>query len=153
MKFIEGVKVKKLIRHVDDRGYFMEILRDDDNLLRKFGQASISMTYPGVIKAFHYHKLQDDLWFFPSGNAQVVLYDVREDSPTYKMTNVFYMGELNPILLLIPAGVAHGYRVLGNQPATIVYFTTHSYNRENPDEYRIPFDDKEIGFDWTTKNR
>lgn len=152
-KLIEGVQVKRLVRHVDDRGFFMEILRDDDNLLKKFGQASMSLAYPGVVKAFHYHKLQDDLWFFPKGNAQVVLYDMRDDSHTKGMTNVFYMGEYNPILLLIPAGVAHGYRVLGNEPAIIVYFTTMSYNRENPDEYRIPWDDPVIGFDWTTKNR
>ncbi|GAW31240.1 dTDP-4-dehydrorhamnose 3,5-epimerase family protein [Carboxydocella sp. JDF658] len=153
MDTIAGVKVKKLIKRVDDRGFFMEILRDDDELLTRFGQASMSLTYPGVIKAFHYHKKQDDLWFFPVGNAQVVLYDLRQDSPTYKMTNVFYMGEHNPILLTIPKGVAHGYRVLGNEPAVIVYFTTESYDRNNPDEFRIAWDDPEIGFDWTTKNR
>ena len=150
---IDGIQVKKLIRHVDDRGYFMEILRDDDELLKRFGQASLSLSYPGVIKAFHYHKKQDDLWFFPKGDAQVVLYDIRENSPTKGETNVFYMGENNPILLLIPKGVAHGYRVLGNEPAIITYFTTESYDRENPDEYRIDWDDPEIGFDWTTKNR
>ncbi len=150
---IKDVTVKNLIKHVDDRGFFMEILRDDDKLLKRFGQASMSMTYPGVVKAFHYHKRQDDLWFFPSGNAQVVLHDLREDSPTKGETNVFYMGENNPILLFIPAGVAHGYRVLGNMPATIVYFTTESYDRQKPDEYRIAWDDPAIGFDWETKNR
>lgn len=151
--YIDGVRVKRLVRHVDDRGFFMEILRDDDGLLRRFGQASMSLTYPGVVKAFHWHEKQDDLWFFPKGNAQVVLYDLREESPTKGATNVFYMGEHNPILLLIPAGVAHGYRVLGSEPAIIVYFTTRSYDRENPDEHRIPWDHPEIGFDWTTKNR
>ena len=150
---IKDVFVKKLIKHVDDRGFFMEVLRDDDNLLKRFGQASMSMTYPGVIKAFHYHKMQDDLWFFPSGNAQVVLHDMREDSPTKGETNVFYMGEHNPMLLYIPVGVAHGYRVLGNIPATIVYFTTESYDPKGPDEYRIQWDDPAIGFDWSTQNR
>jgi dTDP-4-dehydrorhamnose 3,5-epimerase len=153
MQIIKGVKTKQLIKHVDDRGFFMEILRDDDELLRRFGQASMSLSYPGVIKAFHYHKRQDDLWFFPKGNAQVVLYDTREDSPTYKMTNVFYMGEHNPMLLVIPIGVAHGYRVLGLEPVIIIYFTTESYVASDPDEYRIPWDDPAIGFDWTTKNR
>jgi len=153
MELISGVQVKKLIRHHDDRGFFMEILRDDDELLKRFGQASMSMSYPGVIKAFHYHKRQEDLWFFPSGNAQVVLHDMRPESPTYKKTNTFYMGETNPILLVIPVGVAHGYRVLGNQPATIIYFTTESYQAGSPDEFRIDFDDPQIGFDWTTKNR
>ncbi len=150
---IEGVQVKKLVRHVDDRGFFMEILRDDDELLKRFGQASLSMSYPGVIKAFHYHKRQDDLWFFPKGNAQVVLYDMREDTPTKGQTDVYYMGEHNPILLVIPKGVAHGYRVLGSEPAIITYFTTESYDPQQPDEYRIEWDDPSIGFDWVTRHR
>lgn len=150
---IQGVEVKKLVRHPDDRGFFMEILRDDDELLKRFGQASLSKSYPGVIKAFHYHKRQDDIWFFPVGNAQVVLHDMREDSPTKGETNVFYLGEDNPQIVLIPTGVAHGYRVLGNTPAVIVYFTTESYDPKNPDEYRLAWDDPSIGFDWNTQAR
>jgi len=148
---IEGVKVKKLVKHADDRGYFMEVLRDDDHLLERFGQLSASLSYPGVIKAFHYHKKQDDIWFFPKGNAQVVLYDLRKDSSTYEETDVYYMGEHNPISLLIPRGVAHGYRVLGDEPAMITYLTNLSYDPNDPDEYRIPYNDPMIGFDWSTK--
>ncbi len=99
---IDGVRHKQLVKHCDDRGYFAELVRDDEGLLERFGQMSVSMSYPGVIKAFHYHKKQDDIWFFPSGNAQVVLVDMREDSRTFKETNVFYMGEENPSVLLIP---------------------------------------------------
>ncbi len=150
---IEGLDIKKLIKHVDDRGFFMELLRSDDPMFKKFGQFSLSLTYPGVIKAFHYHKNQDDIWFFPFGNAQVVLYDLRPDSSSIAETNVFYMGEDNPILLLIPAGVAHGYRVLGMNPAMIAYITSEAYDPEQPDEYRIPWDDPQIGFSWQTKNR
>lgn len=111
------------------------------------------MSYPGVIKAFHYHENQDDLWFFPSGNAQVVLFDLRTDSPTKGKTDVYYMGEENPIMLLIPKGVAHGYRVLGQEPAVIIYFTTKSYNKEEPDEKRIAWNDPRINFNWETKFR
>lgn len=150
---IRDVIVKKLIRHPDDRGFFMEILRDDEELLKRFGQASMSKSYPGVIKAFHYHERQDDIWFFPMGNAQVVLFDLREESPTKGETNVFYLGEDNPQIVVIPTGVAHGYRVLGNEPACIVYFTTESYDPKNPDEKRISWDDPVIGFDWDTKHR
>jgi dTDP-4-dehydrorhamnose 3,5-epimerase len=150
---IDGVVVKRLTKHCDDRGFFAELVRDDENLLSRFGQASVSMSYPGVIKAFHYHEQQEDLWFFPSGNAQVVLYDLREKSKTHGKTDVYYMGEENPILLLIPKGVAHGYRVLGNEKATIIYFTTKSYNRENPDEQRIAWNDPRIGFSWNTEFR
>ncbi|AQS56760.1 dTDP-4-dehydrorhamnose 3,5-epimerase family protein [Novibacillus thermophilus] len=150
---IDGVRHKQLVKHCDDRGYFAELVRDDEGLLERFGQMSVSMSYPGVIKAFHYHKKQDDIWFFPSGNAQVVLVDMREDSRTFKETNVFYMGEENPSVLLIPRGVAHGYRVLGNEPLTIVYLTTQSYSPDAPDEYRIPWNDPEINFNWQTEHR
>lgn len=150
---IEGVQVKKLVRHCDDRGFFMEILRDDDSVFTVFGQASMTRTYPGVVRAFHYHEHQDDLWFFPVGEVQAVLHDLRENSPTRGETNVFFMGESNPILLLIPRMVAHGYRVLGERPSVMVYFTTNAYNREKPDEMRLEWDDPAIGFDWSTKNR
>jgi dTDP-4-dehydrorhamnose 3,5-epimerase len=151
---INDVKIKKLIIHSDDRGNFIEILRDDDNLMKHFGQASITITNPGIIKAFHCHERQTDFWFVVSGYIKVVLYDLRESSPTYKQTQVVYMGDLSePKLLLIPVGVAHGYQVLGNKPATLVYFTTESYDPKSPDEKRIPFDDPEIGFEWKVKNR
>lgn len=150
---IQGVVVKKLVKHPDDRGFFMEILRDDDKLLKRFGQTSYTITYPKVIKAFHYHEKQDDIWFVASGMAQVVLYDMRKKSKTYKQTQVIYAGEDNPVLIYIPIGVAHGYRVLGTKPVHLFYHTTKSYNSKNPDEKRIPFDDPEIDFDWKTKNR
>ena len=148
---IEGVKSKKLIKHCDDRGFFAEVLRDDDDLLSNFGQISWSTSFPGVIKAFHYHQKQDDIWFFPSGNVQVVLHDLRENSSTKGQTEIYYMGEDNPIILLIPKGVAHGYRVLGEKSATVIYCTTKSDDPTNPDEKRISWNDPEIGFDWNTK--
>ncbi|MEW9700271.1 dTDP-4-dehydrorhamnose 3,5-epimerase family protein [Paenibacillus sp. SI8] len=150
---IEGVMQKKLVKHNDDRGYFMELLREDDALFGRFGQASLSMSYPGVIKAFHYHQRQDDIWYFPVGSAQVVLHDMRKGSDTYGQTDVYYMGQDNPILLFIPRGVAHGYRVLGLSPATIVYFTNEAYDPKQPDEFRVDYDDPAIGFDWQTKFR
>jgi dTDP-4-dehydrorhamnose 3,5-epimerase len=150
---IKGVKFKKLIRHADERGFFEEIVRDDEAIVKKFGQLSASKTNPGVIKAFHYHEKQDDIWFFPSGNARVVLSDIRESSETKGVTQAFFMGEDSPSALLIPAGVAHGYQVLGLEPVVITYLTTESYDPKNPDEKRIEFDDPKIGFDWSIENR
>lgn len=153
MANLKDVIIKQLVTYPDDRGFFREVLRDDDTLLANFGQTSVTVTYPGVIKAFHYHEKQDDLWYIASGMAQVVLYDMRTDSPTHKQTQVIYAGEQNPVLIKIPIGVAHGYRVLGDKPVMLFYHTTMSYNPKNPDEKRIPFDDPSIGFDWATKNR
>ncbi|NLF77405.1 MAG: spore coat protein, partial [Chloroflexi bacterium] len=67
---IHDVVIKKLVTYSDDRGYFREILRDDDNLMTRFGQTSFTKTYPGVIKAFHWHKHQDDLWYVADGMAR-----------------------------------------------------------------------------------
>jgi dTDP-4-dehydrorhamnose 3,5-epimerase len=150
---IHDVVIKLLVTHSDDRGYFREVLRDDDHLMARFGQTSITKTYPGVIKAFHWHRHQDDLWYVADGMVRVVLHDMRPDSPTYAETQVIYAGEDNPVLILIPAGIAHGYQVLGHKPALLFYHTTQSYNAAAPDEERILFDDPSIGFDWAIKNR
>jgi dTDP-4-dehydrorhamnose 3,5-epimerase len=150
---ISGVQIKKIVRHCDDRGFFCEVLKDDDSFFKLIKQTSYTETYPGVIKAFHYHKKQDDLWFVIKGMAQIVLHDLREDSETKGETQVIYAGEDNPLLVFIPIGVAHGYKVLGNKKVGLFYHTTKSYHAEDPDEYRIPYDSEKIGFDWSTKNR
>lgn len=150
---IDGVKTKKINHIHDDRGFLAEILKFGEETFFEIKQTSYTETYPGVIKAFHWHKRQVDIWFVVRGMAQVVLYDLREDSPTYKETDVLYSGEENPFLILIPPGVAHGYRVLGMANVGLFYHTSEAYDPENPDEERIAFDDSKIGFDWSTKNR
>jgi dTDP-4-dehydrorhamnose 3,5-epimerase len=150
---IHDVVIKKLITHPDDRGYFREILRDDDNMLRRFGQTAVTKTNPGVIKAFHWHEDQDDVWYIGSGMARVVLYDRRPDSRSRGLTQVIFAGDDNPVSILIPTGIAHGYQVIGPQPVLLFYHVTKSYNPAAPDEQRIPFDDPAIGFDWSIQNR
>ena len=147
---LDGVKVKQLVTHLTEDGYFREIVRDEENLLERFGQSSMSLAHPGFIKAFHYHRQQDDLWYIVSGQVRTVLYDTRENSPTYKQTQVIIMGEDDPKLVLIPKGVAHGYQVLGKREAVLFYHTTQHYNPD--DELRIAFDDPQINFDWSVKN-
>jgi dTDP-4-dehydrorhamnose 3,5-epimerase len=148
---IKDVEYKPLKVLADDRGYFMEVLRQDDPFFTRFGQSNYSITYPGVVKAWHWHRHQDDLWFVVSGTAQVGLHDLREDSPTRGQTEMHYLGEHARGLLFIPHGVAHGYRVLGNSPVGLVYYTTHPY--DPADELRLAWNDPSIGVDWTTENR
>ena len=150
---IRGVTLKPLKVFCDDRGYLMEVLRADDPFFRGFGQSTYTVAYPGTIKAFHWHRRQDDLWFVLGGMAQVVLYDLRDDSPTHGQTDVYYLGENNRQLLVIPKGVAHGYRALGSEPTLLLYHTTEPYDASDPDEERLPHDDPKIGFDWSTKMR
>jgi len=148
---IEGVKVKKLDTHNDERGFFREILRDDDRLLSRFGQISISLTKSGVIKAFHWHKSQDDVFCVISGTALVGLYDLRKRSRTNGQKMALLLDERDPKVVVIPRQVAHGYKAMGKKPLFMMYIMSRSYNRKKPDEQRISFDDDRIGFDWSGK--
>lgn len=150
---VDGVRIKQLKIFPDDRGFFAEVLKFGEDTFIEVKQTSYTETYPGVIKAFHWHKKQTDVWFVSSGMVRVVLYDLRENSPTKGQTDVFYIGQRNPLLILIPPGVAHGYQVLGRESAKVFYHTDQVYNPDNPDEERINFDDSRIGFDWSIKNR
>ena len=145
---ISGVKIKMIKTHSDERGYFREILRIDDGLLKHIGQSSVSLTKPGLVKAFHWHKNQDETFYVLSGKAQVVLHDLRKDSKTCRQTNTLIMSEDEQKLLLIPRKVAHGYKVLGKKPLVMLYAMNKAYNKDSPDEKRIPHDDKGINFNW-----
>lgn len=144
---IDGVEIKDLVTHPDDRGFFREIIRvTDDFFTDGFGQWSHSMMFNGVIKAWHYHHRQTDWWYVVNGVLRIGLHDLRPDSPTHKQTMDFLMGDFQkPIIIKIPPGVAHGCKVVQG-PVNLFYITSRVYDPQ--DEIRIPFDDREIGFDW-----
>ncbi len=151
-RLIEGVKVRKLRVIPDERGYLMEMLRSDWEEFEKFGQVYVTAVYPGVVKGWHYHKKQTDHFICVHGMAKVVLYDRREDSPTYGEINEFFMGEQNPLLLKIPPEVMHGFKGISQDMTLIVNIPTELYNYENPDEYRVPPHTDEIPYDWARKD-
>ena len=148
---IEGVKIKKLRRIVDDRGYLMEILRDDDELFIRFGQVYISACFPGIVKAWHCHRKQWDNFCVISGNAKIGLYDDRPESPTCGEVEALVIGELNPVLVQIPPMVWHGMAAVGGQTAILLNIPTEHYEYDEPDELRRPPFDPEIPFEWFTK--
>ena len=145
---IEGVKVKELKVIPDERGWLMEILRNDDEIFREFGQVYLSTAYPGVVKAWHYHKKQIDNFTCVSGMMKVVLYDARKGSKTYQEINEFFAGEKKPLLISVPPGVYHGFKAIGNKIAMFLSIPDKAYDRKKPDEYRLPPDTKQIPYDW-----
>ncbi|MDP2182320.1 MAG: dTDP-4-dehydrorhamnose 3,5-epimerase family protein [Actinomycetota bacterium] len=149
---IDGVKLKDLRVMPDDRGMLMEMWRSDDPDFQGFGQVYITWVYPGVVKAWHYHKKQTDHFVCVFGMAKVGLYDSREDSPTKGETNTFVIGWQRQRLLIIPNGVYHGFTAVGTEPAGIINIPTELYNYDDPDEFRRPFDDPEIDYDWGVEN-
>ena len=148
---IDGVEIKKLRLIPDERGFLMELLRSDDPLFKKFGQVYLSVVYPGVIKGWHFHKLQTDFIAVIKGMAKVVLYDRRESSPTFGEVKELFMGDLNPTLIRIPPLVLHGMKGVGTEPGYFINCPTEVYNYEHPDEYRVDPYDRSIPYDWRLK--
>ncbi len=147
-RLIAGVRIKELRLIPDERGYLMEMLRVDDDIFDKFGQVYLSVGYPGVVKGWHYHKVQTDYFTIVKGMMKVVLYDGRPDSPTHGEVNEFTMGELNPLLVTIPPGVLHGMKAIGNEPGYLVNCPTEAYRYDEPDEFRVDPHDNDIPYDW-----
>jgi dTDP-4-dehydrorhamnose 3,5-epimerase len=152
---IDGVRIKPFDLWPDDRGYFLEVTRLQQGLAADFApsttQISAALSYPGTIKAFHFHRFQADLWVPAQGMFQVVLVDMRTDSPTYGVKNTMYVGALKPWQILIPPGVGHGYKVVGESAAMLVYVTNQLYNPK--DEGRIPYNDSSIAYDWELQHK
>jgi dTDP-4-dehydrorhamnose 3,5-epimerase len=150
-ELITGVMVKKLAVRADERGRLTEILRNDDEAFIKFGQVYMTTAYPGVIKGWHYHRLQTDNFAVVKGMIKLVLYDSRESSPTRGMINEFFLGDHSPILVRIPNLVYHGFKCISLKEAIVINCVTEPYNRQDPDEVRVDPYDKAIPYDWALK--
>jgi dTDP-4-dehydrorhamnose 3,5-epimerase len=141
---IDGVEIKQLVTHPDERGFFREIIRETDEFFGHFGQWSHALMYPGSAKAWHIHQHQID-WWYCIGGLKVALHDLRDASATRGQTMQFFMGDsYGACCLKIPPGVAHGCRAL--ELTHLLYVTSNVYNPA--DEGRIPHDDPSIGYDW-----
>lgn len=150
--FIEGVRRKTLRTVPDERGWLMEILRSDDaELFTKFGQVYVSATYPGVVKAWHYHQRQIDNFACVAGMVKLVLIDTRPGSPTEGTVNEFFLGTQNPTLVQVPNLVYHGWKNVGPDVALVVNVPTELYHYDDPDEYRIE-PHGTLPYDWTRKD-
>ncbi len=145
---LDGVQVVELTRHADDGGSMTELARLDDGVAQGFTgftvrQVNFSELAPGVIKAFHVHARQTDVWYVPpSDRMLVVLLDVRQTSPTQGGRMRLVLGHGASRLLRIPPGVAHGVRNLGESTGRLVYLTDLHFSPEPAtcDEGRLPWD-------------
>jgi len=149
---IDGVVVKQLKVIPDERGRLMEILRSDDEFFIKFGQVYMTTGYPGVVKAWHYHKVQYDHFCVVKGMMKVVLYDSRKKSPTNGEINEFFMGDHRPILLRIPPLVYHGFKAVGTEEALLINVPTETFNYKKPDEFRVDPHKNDIPYSWERKD-
>lgn len=156
---ITGVEIKALVSHPDQRGFFREVVRVSDDFFTRnddrsnpFGQWSHSCMQQNVVKAWHYHHQQYDWWYCAIGQIETVLFDNRQESPTYKNKMVMRMGDRARygedtycVCVKIPPGVLHGLKVLSSE-AHLFYITSQTYDAN--EEGRFPFNSELVGHAW-----
>jgi dTDP-4-dehydrorhamnose 3,5-epimerase len=146
-KYISGVRLRSATTQMDDRGELCEVY----NPAWGFSEEPLVYVYqatvrPGRIKGWVYHKLQDDRLFCIAGELKIVLYDLRDDSPTKGMLNEIFVGDKTRALVRIPKLVAHAVQNIGLHDALFLNLPTRAYSHDNPDKYRIAIDSGEIPY-------
>ena len=149
---IDGVVTKQLRLIPDERGRLMEILRRDEDMFGGFGQVYLTTTYPHVVKAWHFHKKQDDFIICVKGTLKLVLYDDREGSPTRGEVNEFFIGDYNPMMVKVPKMVYHGWKCVSEEEALVINVPTEPYDRKTPDEFRLDPHINDIPYKWERKD-
>ena len=147
-KWIKGVQVCPLKLIPNERGRLMEVQRVDDPWFPGFGQAYITSTLPGVIKAWYRHARQLDQITVIKGLLKLVLYDSRQDSDTYGQVDTIILGELAPKLVQIPPGIWHGFQAIDQQETFALHLNTVPFKVEEPDEERLPVNSGQIPYQW-----
>jgi len=149
---LPGIQIRSLRKLVDDRGFFMEALRADwEDLLGgdTVMQANLSLSFPGVIRAWHRHQRgQVDYFLVMRGSMRICAYDDAPASPTRgQITEIVSSGDV-PQLVRSPGHYWHGTMAQGTEPSLTLYFTTRLYDYQQPDEERRPWNDPAIPYDW-----
>jgi dTDP-4-dehydrorhamnose 3,5-epimerase len=147
---IKGVVVRELKKFFDDRGWLTELFRHDELDEEYFpAMTYVSSTNPGITRGPHEHRDQADFFcFMGPSNFKLRLWDNRQDSETYgcRMTKV--VGADNPATVLIPAGVVHGYRNVGDVDGIVINCPNRLYRgagrKEEIDEIRHEDDGESI---------
>lgn len=110
------------------------------------GQVNFSVQYPGVIKAWHRHQKQTDFWLCLQGHIKADVYD-ESGGTAWQLV----IGEKNPGVLIIPPPLWHGAATVGPVSAGLLYYVTHGYDPDRPDEDRRAYDSVE-GFPWRVQH-
>lgn len=145
---IHLVTINQLKKNINDRGYLIEIQRNDDTHFPGFGQAYITSTKPGITKAWYRHKQQTDQITVIKGTMLLTLYDSREHSPTYRHIQEIQINDSKPLLVQIPAGVWHGFKAISEEDVLLLHLNAAAWVSEKPDEERLPIDTDAIPYTW-----
>ena len=149
-KVIDGVKIVPLRQIVDERGKIMHMLKATDEHFIGFGEIYFSTAWPGAIKGWHVHRSMTVNNAVVSGRAKLVMYDMRESSPTKGELQEVFIGEDNYALVQIPPGIANGYKAYGDKPVILANCATEPHDPEEID--RIDPFTPDIPYDWSLRH-
>ena len=147
---IDGVSVTPLRRIADERGAILHMLRCDQPHFRQFGEIYFSCVYPHAIKAWHVHRVMTLNYAVPVGMVKLVLFDGRDDSPTYRQLMELFVGELNYCLVTVPPMVWNGFKGIGDKMALVANCATLPHDPTEI-ERADPFKN-DIPYDWSLKH-
>ena len=135
---LKGITVKPLKMFADERGFFTELYRSDwKEIVDEAVQANLSISYPDTIRAWHRHeKGQVDYFVAIKGAIKICAYDEAAE----ELDEIISTGN-NPQVVRIPGHYWHGFQVLGNEPAILIYFVNKLYDYNDPDEVRRLWND------------
>ena len=140
---LAGITIKPLKRMPDERGSFTEILRMDwKDLIGEdaINQANLSLSYPGMVRAWHKHERgQIDYFVVVKGALKICAYD----DVTKELAEVISTGD-NLQVVKVPGHYWHGFKVVGNETAMLIYFVNKLYDYTKPDELRTAWNDPSI---------
>ena len=143
---LDGVVVRELTAHGDDRGHFVESYRAEwVPGGPRMVQGNCVARAAGSLVGLHHHRGQSDWWYLVAGTARYVLHDLRRSSPTFGETwtrDVTAPDE--HVGVYIPPGVAHGFSALTD--VTLTYLVSGYY--DPADELGLAWDDPQLAIDW-----
>ncbi len=143
---INGIIIKDLIRNEDKRGWLIELFRKDMIAEEFFPEMSyISMTLPGVARGPHEHIAQTDYFCFAGPSTfRLMLWDNRKESATYKNKMSLNVGENDPKIVIVPQGIVHAYKNIGDKPGVVINLPNKLYagwgKKDKVDEMRYEND-------------
>jgi dTDP-4-dehydrorhamnose 3,5-epimerase len=148
MSHIEGVNVIPLKKIPDERGTIYHMLRSSDPHFTKFGEIYFSKIYKGAIKGWHIHKRVSLNYCVVMGMVKLVLFDMREDSPTNGNLMELFIGDDNYCLVQIPVGVANGHKGM-TETALLANAPDIPHDKGGPDEMiKIDPYNNNIPYNW-----
>jgi dTDP-4-dehydrorhamnose 3,5-epimerase len=149
-RLIEGINLKRLLPVEDHRGHIVEMFNPAWALTDKPVAYVYQVTLRvGSVRGWVVHRAQEDRIFISRGTLQWALYDNRPESPTYQLLNVLTFSEENRAVFVIPPGVYHAVKCIGEKEAVFINMPSAPYNHDSPDKYRLPLKNDLIPFDFS----